>query len=458
MAAPPLTRSSASVAAFASVAALCMASTHGAGATRSVLATAGQLENERQALKVLASPEIQSRIAALESRYLEHPLGATPAGRASARRAAESVAAAAVYSTVNHDSDRPVAFWGANPPHTWHGLVLPRAGYGIENPDNVYRHFHVDGRARYEVRGRFPGRGPAELHFVVMASVPGDTAMQIEGSQMLSTLRSDAIHFRRDRRFTISIDADPPDGRRNHLAIAPEGRFPVHVRDLFTDWAAQSPVALEVVRIAGPDAAPIRSQQNLVHEAARRLDSMGPFWLAFNDRFVYSLPANDVQTPRVRDGGRGFSTIGHFSLQGGENPADDEALIVTLDRLGAGSLGIQLADPWGVAYEYVDRTSSLNQIQSQANRDGSYTFVIAARDPGVHNWLDPEGQAAGIFVLRWQVLPPDATPAAAVRSVRLIKMSELRSALPPGVRLATPAQRRAQRSQRARAFNRRIGL
>lgn len=421
-----------------------------ASTDRPILATAGQLERERLALEILASPALQQGIDALEALYRSNPRGATPAGAATARRAAESTAMAAVYTTVIEDTDRPVVFWGANAPHRWFDLALPRAGFGIENPDNVYRHFDVDGASRYVVEGRFVEPRPAELHFVVMESVPGDTSMNVEGSRVLSALRSDALEVGPDGRFTITLDADPPNGRANHLAIPAQGRYPVYVRDLFTDWSTQNPAALEIRRIDGPPAAAPRTTGSLVERAARRLASMGPFWLEYNDRFLYSRPANALIPPRSRPGGRGFSSSGHFALE------DGEALVVTLDPLGARSLGFQLTDPFGVAYEYVDRTSSLNHAQSVPNPDGSFTFVVSASDPGVHNWLDPDGQSSGIVALRWQVLPDGARPENGIRSVRVVERKALREALPAQTRFVTPEERASQRAERARQFARRL--
>lgn len=417
---------------------------------RPILATAGQLERERLALEVLASPALQRGVDSLEALYRAHSRGATQAGYATARRAAESTAMAAVHTTVIEDPDRPVVFWGVNAAHRWFDLTLPRSGFGIENPDNIYRHFDVDGESRYVVEGRFVEPRPAELHLVVMESVPGESAMNAEGSRVLSALRSDALEVAPDGRFTITIDADPPNGRANHLAIPAQGHYPVYVRDLFTDWSTQNPAALEIRRTQGPTASEPPTMARLTERAARRLASMGPFWLEFNDRFVYAMPANEPTPPRMRPGGRGSSSIGHFAL------AHDEALVVTLDRLGAGSLGIQLADPFGVAYEYVERTSSLNHAQAVANPDGSFTFVISVCDPGIHNWLDPEDQSSGIFVLRWQILPEGVRPEDGIRSVRVVKQGSLLEALPKKTRFVTPEGRRMQRSERARQYRRRL--
>lgn len=414
------------------------------------LATAGQLEREALALEILASPALARATDELERTYLADPRGKKPSGIATARRAAESTAAAAVYAVVNEDTDRPVVFWAVNAPHAWFGMKLPRAGYGIENPDNVYRGFHVDGASRYEVRGRFDAPGPVELHFVVMDMRPSGKKIAVEGGQMLATLRSDAMEIADDGSFTITLDSDPANGRKNHMQIPAAGHFPVHVRDLFTDWSQQNPVALEIRRVAGPPAAAVPDVATLADRAAARLAQMGPFWLAYNNQHLYPKPANALERPRVRPGGRGLSASGHFEL------AKDEALVVTLDPLAARSIGFQLADPWGVAYEYVDRTSSLNQDQVIANPDGRITYVISARDPGVHNWLDPDGQAAGIMVLRWQVLPPDPATEKGIVDVRVAKRSELREALPAKTRYVTVGERAKQRTERARQFHRRL--
>ncbi|MGH6782340.1 MAG: hypothetical protein ACREB5_09570, partial [Sphingomonadaceae bacterium] len=154
--------------------------------------------------------------------------------------------------------------------------------------------------------------------------------------------------------------------------------------------------------------------------------------------------------PRVRPGGRGFSTGGHFKL------GPDEAWVVTLRPLGAASMGFQLTDPWGVAYDYVGRTSSLNDAQAKPNADGSYTFVVSQRDPGVYNWLDPEGQAAGLFAVRWQSLPQGAVPGVAIKDARVVSLAQLKQTLPVETKLVTPDERKAQQAERAASYMRRL--
>jgi len=101
-------------------------------------------------------------------------------------------------------------------------------------------------------------------------------------------------------------------------------------------------------------------------------------------------------------------------------------------------------------------STSRCRLQAKANADGSYTYVISATDPGVYNWLDPSGMEAGTFGARRQAVPGSAKPDQAVRNVRVVKLSALKDALPPGTIFATAAERKAQLEERARSYARRL--
>jgi hypothetical protein len=68
--------------------------------------------------------------------------------------------------------------------------------------------------------------------------------------------------------------------------------------------------------------------------------------------------------------------------------------------MGAGYLAVQLASGWLSSLDYLHHTATLNLAQSRRNRDGTITFVIAAHDPGVANWLDTDGLHEGSIFVR----------------------------------------------------------
>lgn len=421
-----------------------------APAQASVLGSPSQIAFEKQVLRVLETPVMQAEIRRVEALYTADPQGATPAGKATIKRAAESIGVVAAQYAVGEDTDRPGVFWVVNAPHDWFGVHSPRSGYGIENPDNVYRNLIVDGAARYEIHGHIKQPAPAEQHFELRDSIPGTAALSPEGGKQLATLSNEQLQVADDGTFTITLDSSPANGRANHMQMPPEGEFLLIVRDLFTDWETQNPVALDVQRVGGPAIRPLRSDAQVAQRAAKLLSQLAPYWLNYFNQYTYPGQPNHIKQVRVRPGGRGLSSGGYFSL-----PAD-EALVLTLDAVGAKSMGIQITDPWGVAYEYADRISSLNNAQAKPNADGTYTFVIAEKDPGVFNWLDPEGHGGGLFAIRWQSVPQGVKPEDAVRSQAVVPLARLREVLPAGTHFVTPSERQAQRAARAASHARRL--
>lgn len=414
------------------------------------LVNPAQLAREHLAQRIMARPELEAGLRRTATAYAVDPAMGIPGGKANRDRAARAIALAAVYYAIGLalDPAQPQLFWCCKAPQQLGRVAVGGSGYGIDNPDNVYRMTHVDGASRYIVRGQMRGDRPAQLHLEVRDAIPGTTAMNAEGGTQLATLRDDALQIGADGRFVITIDSDPANGRPNHLQVPASGVHHVIVRDLLTDWDHQLPTPLTIERVGGPDL-PLRSEGELAHSAAALLDRIAPFWLDYDNRFIFSRPVNTLAPARLRPGGRGISASGHFAL------GRAELLLITVDPLGAASFGIQLTDPWGVAYDYFGRTSSLNQRQAKANPDGTLTVAIAQQDPGFANWLDPSGQAGGIVTLRWQGLPADVDPTRAIRAVEVVTRRTLRQRLPnPGLWLA-PGQRAAQRAARRQSHEHR---
>jgi hypothetical protein len=404
-----------------------------------------QIARERMAVRIMGHPAMRAALRRTEERYAADPQAKTPAGAVRRRLAARAIAVSATHYAIGlaHDPLQPQLFWCCKMAQKLGSFRAPGSGYGIDNPDNVYRITHVDGRARYRISGGMLASRTVQLHIEVRDAIPGTTAMNAEGGVLLATLRDDEMSIAPDGRFIVTIDSDPAGMRANHLQIPADGTFHVVLRDLLGDWQTDRPVPLAIERLSSPDQ-PFPPETEIAAKAAALLDQIGPFWLDFDNRYLFSRPANTIASPRLRPSGRGMAASGHFALPPGQ------ALVITADPLGARSLGIQLTDPWGVAYDYINRTSSLNHAQSRANADGTISWVIAARDPGFANWLDPGGHPNGIVTLRWQGLIAGTSPESALRSVAVVPLAQIRQHVPQagtGMWL-TPAERRQQRDFR----------
>ncbi len=133
--------------------------------------------------------------------------------------------------------------------------------------------------------------------------------------------------------------------------------------------------------------------------------------------------------------------------------ADDEALIFTTDPRGAPYHAVLIANHWWITLDGDRHSASFNTSQARPNADGTYSFVIAPRDPAAPNWLDTAGLHTGIVQARWQGLPADVSALPdAITDVRLVKLADLKSHMRPETAWLTPAERRVQSAARHAAY------
>ena len=111
--------------------------------------------------------------------------------------------------------------------------------------------------------------------------------------------------------------------------------------------------------------------------------------------------------------------------------ADDEALIVEFpvptDCL---YWQILVADDRFSTVDWVNRQSSLNDVQARIDPDGWFRGVVSKHDPGVHNWLDKADWPWGILQARFY--RADDYPEATVTKVPVAEVLEHLPAEHPG--------------------------
>jgi hypothetical protein len=432
-----------------------------AAETQRVIGTETQLSKEKLALRILERSEpLRREKEKLRQAFANDPRAATPSGRATLEMAVDSLTLMAAFYAVNEDPDRPEVTWISNARHQWFGLDVPDSGFGLPNADNVYRIIPIDGDARYEIHGKAHPPSAQQIYSLFLGIpgyVPAVMAKEREESPILAQLEligleTSKMDIKSDGTFTITVDSDPPNGRQNHIQTRAGNRgMEICIRDTLSDWTTQSPVSLNVVRVSGPPVRPALTPAELEKRAAEILSSFGPYWLNWGHKSFATLAANAITPPYARRTGWGFTTIGKFALE------DDSAWVVTLDPLGAAYLGFTVYDPWAISGDYVTRSGSLNQAQAKANRNGTYTFIVAAKDPRAYNWLDTGGLSSGTFQIRWQRLPAGVTSGAAgVTSIQMIKLKDLKEQLPEGTAFVTPDQRNAEIAARIASYNRRL--
>lgn len=418
----------------------------GVHAESGALATPDQNLIETRALKALDTEEVKTQVRDTVEAFSALPPAGDPESKRALKSAVDELTFATALDAADSDPERPKIVWGFTAPRDWFGHHVPGSRWGIDNPDNVYRILPVDGASRYVITVHTHTPGPVQYSFWIYDSFVGEDGREAHLDTPVGGLRDRDIKVGTDGSFTLTVDSTPANGRANHIQTTTDARV-LLIRNTFNDWRHQEPFEVSVKRLGTPTHAPLTDDE-IAHRTAVLLKAATTTLVGWEKSGFAAPPAaNTIATPKARGGGWGFAANGSFKI------ADDEALIVTLDPLGGKYLGFDLTNPWLVSLEHVHGSGSLNNLQARANPDGTFTYVIAAQDPGVYNWLSTGGVHTGKILIRWQALPDSVTSADnAVRSVKVVKLTELRVALPATTPRVTPSERRRLIDERASAY------
>jgi hypothetical protein len=402
------------------------------------LATPDQQETEALALRLVESELVRAAREIARRYMLEDPAARLASGRLGLERALDQWVLALAMRESNSDPARPRLTWNVdNTPRSWFGHLYPGAAVAVDNPDNVNREMPLDGSSEYELHGRFAANRTANFS-LKLEQEPADHAGIGRHVFMLTT---QLIHADSDGAFRITISRADAKDRVNHIQTA-DGRLTLYARDSFSDWTQQA-TWLSLVRTAGPKAAPVRGEDEIVKRVATFVPPFVRYWSGFKNTFLDNPAPNRVIGPIGREASWGFLAGGRYHLE------DDEALVITTTDGGAKYTGFQVTDPWTIAPDTLYRQSSLNSSQRASNADGTITYVVSVRDPGVYNWIDTVGLHDGWFLLRWQGLPEGTQASGLVRDCCLTKLSDLQRQLPPSCPTVDLNGRRSQIEPRA---------
>ncbi|MDB6063378.1 MAG: hypothetical protein JWM78_3481 [Verrucomicrobiaceae bacterium] len=404
----------------------------------SPLATQDQKEVESLALRLIEAPAVRAAREVGRQQLLADPAIKLNSGRLGLERALDQWTLALAMREANSDRARPKIIWNVdNTPRRWFGHIYTGAAVAVDNPDNANRDIPIDGDSEYEILGRFDSNRSANFSLKLEDEL--DDHAGIGPHRFMLT--SQQIVTDANGHFRITVSKESAEGRTNHIQTLP-GNLTLYARDSLADWS-QSPTALSIRRTAGAIAPPPRTESELIARVAQFLPTFIRFWAGFKDTFLGYPTPNAVVGPIGREASWGFLAGGRYQL------SDDQALVITITDGGAAYTGFQVTDPWTIAPDPLYRQSSLNRTQRAVNNDGSITYVVATRDPGVHNWIDSVGLHEGWFLLRWQGLPNGTSGDGLIRDCRAVKVADLEQYLPAGCPRVDLAERRAAIAVRA---------
>ncbi len=404
------------------------------------VATASQHEQELAALELIEHPTVKAAYRSVAQTWLARANASEAMRERFDDSFAEVMFSAAVWSS-NQDKLRPKVSCITRLAHPVDSRDIPGSRWGIDNPDSVYRVIPISGAQRYEIHGRVGQHRMTENYFTLWDAHMGT----------VDVLNGRTMQVDSDGGFTITVDADPADGRPNHVRTTPAAHE-FYIRDVLLDWGRDDPNYFEVQRLGGPPGAPART----LEEQAGATAAMMAYFADFTGKLshgVYKTPANQFNlawsADKVGAMHNQVYVMGRFDL------AADETFVVDLNDGGAEYFTVPLSNIWGTTLDIVDRTGSLNKAQSVANEDGSYTYVISPVDPCVANWIDSDGLCEGILTLRMAEFGETGPRPDLGARGRVVKLDRLDAEL-PGVHRVSAEARAAQLAQRRKAYLRRL--
>jgi hypothetical protein len=412
----------------------------------STLATPGQLLMDHLSEHLAAAPAVQAeavKVMAQWNNALNAKLGPLSAQNENLLAPAiQQLTYGSAQVVADGNPDHPLVSWIEAPPHTWFGNQVPGGRFAGDNPDNVYRMIPIDGVSTYQISGRFVGAHPAITLFQLVVS-PSWTGVDSIGTDVNGT---DSLVVNPDGSFAVTVGPGPANGRINYMQST-SADSDVYIRDTLSDWSTQTAPYLSVRRIAGPapGSRPTFSQQ--VASTVSQLSTWGTMWLDTDILGVQMASPANTFPPLLLAAGGIWRDFPNFDL------ASNQALVITTNLAGAAYFGIPVQNIWTVSADYWDLQSSLTNAQALPNPNGTYTFVVSSRDPGVYNWVDTTGLQQGTMVLRWQGVPAGNVPSV---SGQVVDLSNLSSVLPAGTVFVTPSQRALQLAQREAGFEGRV--
>lgn len=369
------------------------------------------------------------------------PDGATEAEVQDMNKLALSILASGYLCRVYTDSRRPV--------------FMPMWNYafnqGGPSPDYVYSTIELEPEGVYRISGY---RGSSR--FVDLAQGGADMLSPLAlgggGTRITVTNDLDELHIADDGYFSVVLSVErPADYDGDWWELHPEARR-LLMRRCSCDWKHEidARVAVERLDDGGADMSPA--------EIARRFSDMAA-WIEGMIEFDMSL----VRYYREHHGVNTFLRSGKIDELGGlpkqayydgihEIDASEALIIETELPRKCRYWQALVADDRFATVDWVNRQSSLNDLQAHIDSDGKFRAVIARQDPGVPNWLDIADHPWGIIQMRWNQATdyPDPT-------IKKVPFAQVRTHLPADTLVVTPAERQEQlRIRREGAQLRRI--
>jgi hypothetical protein len=277
-------------------------------------------------------------------------------------------------------------------------IVGPHRKWGGDNADAFYYFAPLDPARTYRVRGT---RGDAVYFSLTVYGGPRDGRYS---ARIVGTINDRQMTFAADGSFEIVLSATEHPG--NFLRLDPDSVCAI-TRDYLVDpahgrkatWSIAPTEPAPPPRLTDADmAARFRAAATFLR------DQLGFQPIPYDEARLNTVddPYPVPQTTFGWAAGDAAYAMGAFAL------APDQALVIRGRSPACAFWNMCLWNPFLHTYDYRHERVTINGGQVRYEPDGSWTIVVAARDPGVPNWVSTADHPRGRIWFRWFL--PQETP------------------------------------------------
>jgi len=268
--------------------------------------------------------------------------------------------------------------------------------WGGDNADAFYQYVPIDPARTYRVRGRV---GDAVYLSLTVYGGPRDGRYS---ERIVGTVNNRDLDVADDGSFELVLS--PDEHPQPWLELEPDAVCAI-TRDYLDDPVTGRRVEWEIEALDPPatfreDDADLARRFRAALTWVREQAKIVPLALGEPNSIDEPYPV-----PEVTHGwaaGDAAYAMGSFDL------ADGEKLVIEGRSPECAFWNLCLWNPFLHTYNYDYERVTINGSQVEYERDGSWTIVVAGRDPGHPNWVSTAGHPRGRIWFRW--FHPDATP------------------------------------------------
>lgn len=284
-----------------------------------------------------------------------------------------------------------------------------------DNPDARYDSAPVSPDYTYEVYGTLSGC--AAQTFTVYGRGP------LGWNNVAGELIPEQMDLGPNGEFSLILSKKRPADAKNWIELNDSAHMFL-MRQFFNDVPIEKrPRDFEIRRLDAPGGPDVYSEG----EFAMRTQAAADFFtIAVDATFglaqMRSNPANSMEPPAEFNPaivGIYYPSVYNIYFGGWFDIAEDEALVFEGDELRGGYAIVHIMNGWLQSIEGPGGNQKLNKSTLKTNSDGSWRAVVAHKDPGMENWLNPHGHMKGHFTLRIVHPDGDGTKRPRARKVKI---------------------------------------